>query len=163
MVNHDFRLLDAVPADAAVIADLVRELADYERLGHEAAATASDFAMALFGPVPRAHAMLAEMEGDVVGFALYFFNFSTFLGRHGLYVEDVFVRPDHRRRGIGRAFFQALAARAVAEGCGRMEWAVLNWNRPAIEFYRSFGAVPLDAWTLQRLAGGALHALAREA
>jgi diamine N-acetyltransferase len=158
-----FALRDATPADAATIAALVRDLAEYERLGHEAQATASDFEVALFGPTPRAYAMLADMQGVSVGLALYFFNFSTFLGRHGLYVEDVFVKPACRSLGIGRAFFQALAARAVAEGCGRMEWWVLDWNEPAIKFYRGLGAQPMDQWTVQRLAGDALRALAEEA
>lgn len=158
--NHSFALRDALPADVATIASLVRELATYEKLGHEAQATEADFRRALFGPTPRAHAMIADADGSSVGFALYFFNFSTFVGRHGLYVEDVFVQPAHRGRGIGRAFFQALAARAVAEGCGRMEWAVLDWNEPAIKFYRGLGAIPMNDWTVQRLGGAALMALA---
>jgi GNAT superfamily N-acetyltransferase len=153
-------LRDAVPADIATIASLVMELATYEKLAHEARATAEDFRVALFGRTPRAHAMIAEIDGSSVGFALYFFNFSTFVGRPGLYVEDVFIQPTHRGRGIGRAFFQALAARAIAEGCGRMEWAVLDWNEPAIKFYHALGAVAMNDWTVQRLAGDALRALA---
>jgi diamine N-acetyltransferase len=160
---RSFVLRDAVPADAACIADLVRELAEYEKLGHEAVATAADFRTSLFGAVPRAHAMIADLAGVSVGFALYYFNFSTFLGRHGLYVEDVFVRPSSRGLGIGRALFQSLAARAVAEGCGRMEWWVLDWNEPAIKFYRSLGAAPMSDWTVQRLSGDALMALASRA
>jgi GNAT superfamily N-acetyltransferase len=155
-------LRDATADDAEAIAALVRELAVYERLGHEVTATPQDFRAALFGPVPRAHAMLADAEGSSVGLALYFFNFSTFVGRHGLYVEDVFVQPAYRGAGIGRAFFQALAARAVAERCRRMEWAVLDWNEPALNFYRNLGAVPMSDWTVQRLAGDALHGLAQE-
>ncbi len=153
-------LRDAAPGDVATIASLVKELATYEKLDHEARATAEDFRVALFGPTPRASAILADVGGYSVGFALYFFNFSTFVGRHGLYVEDVFVQAAYRGRGIGRAFFQALAARAIAEGCGRMEWAVLDWNRPAVEFYRALGAVAMNDWTVQRLAGAALLALA---
>jgi GNAT superfamily N-acetyltransferase len=153
-------LRDAAPGDVAAIAGLVKELAAYEKLADEANATEEDFRLALFGPTPRAHAMMADVDGSGVGFALYFFNFSTFVGRHGLYVEDVFVQPAHRGRGIGRALFRALAARAVAEGCGRMEWAVLDWNEPSINFYRALGAIPMNEWTVQRLAGGALLALA---
>jgi len=134
----------------------------FERLGHEVTATPQDFRAALFGPVPRAHAMIADAEGTSVGLALYFLNFSTFVGRHGLYVEDVFVQPAYRGQGIGRAFFHALAAHAVAEGCRRMEWSVLDWNEPAVNFYRNLGAVPMSDWTVQRLAGDALHALAQE-
>jgi GNAT superfamily N-acetyltransferase len=155
-------LRDATADDAEAIAALVHELAVYERLGHEVRAAPQDFRDALFGPVPRAHAMIADAGSASVGLALYFFNFSTFVGRHGLYVEDVFVQPAYRGRGIGRAFFQALAARAVAEGCRRMEWAVLDWNEPALNFYRNLGAVPMSDWTVQRLAGDALHALAQE-
>jgi len=155
-----FALRAAKPSDAAEIARLVKALAEYEKLTHEAEATAQDFHTALFGPTPRAHAMMAEIDGHAVGFALWFYNFSTFKGRHGLYVEDVFVEPGHRGLGIGRAFFQALAARALAEGCARMEWSVLDWNEPALRFYSSLAAEPMSEWTVQRLSGNALHALA---
>ena len=155
-----FALRAANPNDASAIARLVKALAQYERLAHEAEATAQDFHTALFGPTPRAHAMMAEIDGQAVGFALWFYNFSTFKGRHGLYVEDVFVEPAHRGLGIGRAFFQALAAHALAEGCVRMEWSVLDWNEPALRFYRSLAAEPMSEWTVQRLSGNALHALA---
>jgi GNAT superfamily N-acetyltransferase len=104
--------------------------------------------------------MIAEIGGVPAGFAMWFYTFSTFTGRPGLYVEDVFVEPEHRGRGIGRAVFAELARRAVAEGCSRMEWAVLNWNEPAIRFYRGIGALPMTEWTVQRLAGPALAALA---
>jgi diamine N-acetyltransferase len=160
---RSFVLRDAIPADTAAISALVRELAEYERLGHEAIATAADFQTALFGAAPRVYAIMADVEGVSVGFALYFFNFSTFLGRHGLYVEDVFVRPASRGLGIGRGLFGALAARAVAEGCGRMEWWVLDWNEQAINFYRRLGAAPMSDWTVQRLSGDALLALASRA
>ena len=160
MNKGGYVLRDAAPGDVAAIAGLVKELAAYEKLSHEVRATENDFRRALFGPTPRAHAMMADVDGTSVGFALYFFNFSGFAGRHGLYVEDVFVQPAHRGRGIGRAIFQALAARAVAEGCERMEWAVLDWNEPSINFYRALGAMPMNEWTVQRLAGGALLALA---
>ena len=158
-----FRLRDATPDDVAEIARLVKALAVYEELGDEAQAGPDDFHRALFGPVPRAHAMLAEMDGRAVGFALWFHNFSTFVGRAGLYVEDVFVEPQSRGLGIGKAFFQVLAKRAVAENCGRMEWSVLDWNAPAIAFYRGIGAVPMGEWTVQRLSGDALLALAEPA
>lgn len=155
-----FTLRDATPADARDIARLVMALAAYEKLGHEAVATERDFHSALFGDTKRAYAMMAEIDGTPVGFALWFYNFSTFRGRAGLYVEDVFVEPDYRGLGIGKAFFQALAVRAIAEGCGRMEWSVLDWNTPAINFYRSLGAQPMDDWTVQRLTGEALHEVA---
>jgi diamine N-acetyltransferase len=160
-VSADFTLRDAQPRDAGEIARLVRELADYEKLAHEACAGSDDFAAALFGKPTRAYAMIVEVNGAAVGFALWFYNFSTFLGRPGLYVEDVFVEPAHRGLGIGKAMFRAMAARAVAEGCGRMEWWVLDWNAPAIGFYRGMGAVAMSDWTVQRLTGAALHALAR--
>ncbi len=151
---------DAAPGDEALVARFVRHLAEYEKLLHEAVASEADFAAALFGTPPRCHALFAEQDGETVGFALWFYNFSTFLGRHGLYVEDVFVLPERRGSGIGRAIFGELARRAVAEGCGRMNWSVLDWNENAIGFYRSIGAQPLDEWTTQRLSGPALAALA---
>jgi len=156
-----FVLRDARPGDAADIARLVKALATYEKLADEACASAEDFHTALFGPKPAAHALIADIDGKAVGFALWFYNFSTFVGRAGLYVEDVFVEPEYRGLGIGKAFFQALAARATAEGCRRMEWSVLDWNTPAIEFYRGMGAVAMDDWTVQRLTGDPLVALAR--
>jgi GNAT superfamily N-acetyltransferase len=162
MKARAFALRDAAEADAAEIARLVFELAVYEKLQDQAVGTAEDFRLALFGKQPRAHAMLAEADGRCVGLALWFFNFSTFRARPGLYVEDVFVEPGYRGLGIGAAFFRAMAQRAVAEGCARMEWAVLDWNTPAIEFYRRLGAMPMDQWTVQRLTGDALLALARK-
>ena len=150
----------AEPADTPLIAALVRELAEYERLANEAVATEADFAMALFGPNPKAHALIVEQDGYTAGFALYFYNFSTFLGRPGIYVEDVYVRPDFRRHGLGQAVFKYLAQKTVREGCGRMEWAVLDWNAPAIAFYGRLGAKPMDEWTVQRLTGDALREFA---
>ncbi|HEY4265612.1 MAG TPA: GNAT family N-acetyltransferase, partial [Micropepsaceae bacterium] len=120
-------LRDAVPQDAELIATYVRELAEFERLSHECIVSAADFRRFLFEQ-PRAHAMMAEWDGEPAGFALYFYNFSTFLGRPGLYLEDLFVRPAFRRNGIARGIFQALARKAVAEDCGRFEWSVLDWN-----------------------------------
>jgi diamine N-acetyltransferase len=147
----DFTLRAAAPGDVGDIARLVRALAAFERLEDQAVATPEDFQRELFGPTPRAHAMLALRQGQAVGVAIWFYNFSTFTGKPGLYVEDVFVEPAHRGHGIGRAFFAALARRALAEGCGRMEWWVLNWNESAIGFYRAMGAVGMSDWTVQRL------------
>ena len=151
---------DAVPGDEARIVWFIRALADYETLLHEVAATEADMALALFGPTPRCHSMFVDVDGVTVGFGLWYYNFSTFAGRHGLYVEDVFVLPEHRGKGVGRAIFGELARRAIAEGCKRMEWSVLNWNAPAVNFYRVLGAIPMDEWTTQRLAGYALAAVA---
>ncbi len=152
----DIAFRDAVPGDEALVMGFVRALAEYERLAHEVRATEADFAEALFGPKPRCHALFAEVAGEPVGFALWFYSFSTFAGRAGLYVEDVFVLPAHRGAGIGRAIFRELARRALAENCARMEWAVLDWNDPAIKFYRSLNAEAMDQWTVQRLSGDTL-------
>jgi len=152
---------DAVPQDADLILAYVRELAEFERLSQECVATAEDFRRVLFVD-RRAGAMMAEWEGAPAGFALYFYNFSTFLGRSGLYLEDLFVRPAFRRKGVARGLFRALARKAVMEDCGRFEWSVLNWNENAIRFYRELGAAPMDEWTVQRLTGEALHRLAGE-
>ncbi|WP_428031249.1 N-acetyltransferase family protein [Ancylobacter sp.] len=153
-------LRPARPDDAALILALVRELADYEKLLHEVAATQADLDAALFGPQPRVFCDIAEWDGAPAGFALWYYTFSTFRGRHGIFLEDIFVRPDFRGRGIAKALMQALARRCVDEGLGRFEWNVLDWNEPAIRFYRSVGAVPLDAWTMQRVSGEALENLA---
>ncbi len=153
-------LRDAAPQDAPLIARFVRALAAYERLEHEAVGTEEDFRRLLFGTPRRAEALIAEFGGAPVGFALWYYAVSTFLVQPSLYVEDVFVDPAHRGRGIGRAIFRDLARRALAAGCGRMEWSVLDWNAPAIAFYRSLGARPREGWTLQRLSGSALAALA---
>ena len=158
--SHAIRLRPAVPADVPAILELIRGLAEYERLAHEMVATAADLEAALFGPRPAAEVVLAECDGQVAGFALFFVSFSTFLGRPGLYLEDLFVRPDFRGRGIGRRLMTRLAALAVERGYGRFEWSVLDWNRPAIDFYRSLGARPMDGWTVQRVDGEALRALA---
>jgi GNAT superfamily N-acetyltransferase len=150
----------ATSADTPLIATLVRELAEYEKLAHEAVATAVDFDAALFGPQPKAHALIVEHDGQAAGFAIYFYNFSTFLGRPGLYVEDLYIRPEFRRHGFGGAVFKYLAQKAIQEGCGRMEWWVLDWNEPAIRFYGKIGAKPMDEWTVQRLTGDALREFA---
>ena len=157
-----FSIRDATPADCADIARLVRALATFERLADQARATEADFHRALFGQPARAQAAVAVADDATVGFALWFYNFSTFQGRPGIYLEDVFVEPAHRGAGIGRAFFRAIAARAVAEGCARMEWSVLDWNETALAFYGGLGAEPMSEWTVQRLSGQPLQRLAQE-
>lgn len=152
----------ALPSDLGLIVSLVRELAEYERLADQAVATEDDLKTALFGAAPKAHALIVEADGHPAGFAVYFYNFSTFVGRAGIYVEDVFIRPQFRRRGLGRAVFRHLAQKTVAEGCGRMEWSVLDWNEPAIRFYASLGATPMRAWIIERLSGTALKKFAEE-
>jgi GNAT superfamily N-acetyltransferase len=154
------RLRDATPADVPAILRLVRDLAEYERQPQAVVATEEDFLRHGFGPVRRFSVLVAEEDGRVAGFALWFFTFSTWLGKPGLYLEDLFVRPELRGRGIGKAMMIELARIAVREGCGRFEWAVLDWNQPSIEFYRSLGARLLEDWVLCRLQGDPLHALA---
>jgi GNAT superfamily N-acetyltransferase len=160
--NTSFTLRPARPGDESHIARLVLALATFENLAHEAVATPQDFHTNLFGPTPRCEAMMAEIDAAPVGFALWFYNFSTFAGKPGLYVEDVFVAPEHRGLGVGRALFRAMARRALEIGCARMEWSVLDWNEKAITFYRGMGAHPMDEWTVQRLSGATLTALAQE-
>ena len=147
-------------ADAPLVLSLISELAEYERLAHEAVATLGDIERALFAEQPRAFCDLVEVDGEPVGFALWFYNFSTFVGRHGIYLEDLFVRPQARGRGAGKALLANLARRCVDEGLGRLEWAVLDWNAPAIGFYDSLGAAAMDDWTVRRLSGEALRRLA---
>lgn len=154
------KIRDAVRSDAGVIHSLVSELAEYERLAHAMSATEADFARTLFDEPRVARALIAEWEGATAGLAIYFFNYSTFLARPGLHLEDLFVRPGHRKLGIGRRLLAELARRALAAGCGRMEWAVLDWNEPAIRFYRALGAQPLDEWTVFRLERSGIAALA---
>ena len=151
----------ATAADVPVIVRLIRALAEYERLSDQVVLEEGRLREHLFGPRPAAEVLLAEDEGRVVGFALFFPNFSTFLGRPGLYLEDLFVLPEFRGRGHGKALFQALARLAVERDCGRLEWAVLDWNEPAVGFYRSLGAVPMDEWTVYRLTGPALEKLGK--
>lgn len=158
--NPSIVLRPAVREDVPLILDLVRGLAEYERLAHEAVATAADMEAALFCPRPAAEVVIAECDGAPAGFALFFVSFSTFLGKPGLYLEDLFVRPQLRGRGIGLRLMTHLARLAVERGYGRFEWSVLDWNTPAIDFYRSLGAKPMDGWTVQRASGEALLALA---
>jgi GNAT superfamily N-acetyltransferase len=147
----------AAAADATVIFALVCELADYENLQAEMDATPEAIAGALFAPQPRLFCDIAEWNGEAAGFAIWFLNFSTFRGRHGIYLEDIFVRPEHRGRGIGKALMTRLAQRCVEDGYARIEWAVLDWNAPSIAFYRSIGASVMDNWKICRLTGKALH------
>jgi GNAT superfamily N-acetyltransferase len=150
----------ARPGEAGLVLAFVRELADYERLSHEVDATAAMIDAALFGPQPRLFCDIAEWDGAPVGFALWFANFSSFRGRHGIYLEDIFVRPAFRRHGIGKALLRHLARRCVDNGWTRFEWSVLDWNAPSIAFYKSLGAVLMDEWTICRITGDALARLA---
>jgi GNAT superfamily N-acetyltransferase len=149
----------ATPADVPTVARLIRALAEYERLAHEVVLDEARLRDHLFGPRSFAEVLIAEDAGTPVGFALFFHNYSTFLARPGVYLEDLFVLPEYRGRGHGKALFVALARLAVARGCGRLEWAVLDWNEPAVGFYKSLGAVPMDEWTVYRLTGDALARL----
>lgn len=150
----------AVAADAPTILVFVRELAEYEQMLDQVEAGEADFAEALFGRTPRVFAEIAEVDGAPVGFALWFYTFSTFRGRHGIYLEDLYVRPEARGAGVGKALLQGLARRCVEERLGRLEWAVLDWNAPAIGFYDSIGSATLDDWVVRRLTGEALEAMA---
>jgi GNAT superfamily N-acetyltransferase len=152
-------LRPAVPSDASLILAFVQELASYEKLAHEVSASAADFERTLFQDPRRAEVVLAEWQQVPVGMALFFHNYSTFIARPGLFLEDLYVRPSHRGRGIGKALLKHVAEIAVARNCGRLDWVVLDWNEPAIGFYRSLGATPQTEWTTFRLAGPALSAL----
>lgn len=153
----------ATEADVPRILEFIRGLAEYERLAHEVVATEALLHQWLFGPRPVAEVLLADLDESPAGFALYFHNFSTFLGRPGIYLEDLFVRPELRGRGVGIRLLGELARLAVARGCGRLEWSVLDWNESAIGFYRALGAVAQDEWTVFRVTGDALTRLAGRA
>jgi GNAT superfamily N-acetyltransferase len=150
----------ATPEDVPLLLRLIRLLAEYERMSDQVVATEADVHRTLFGDKPTAEAVIARDNGEAVGFALWFYNYSTFLGRPGLYLEDLFVLPERRAQGVGRALLAHLARVAVAKNCGRMEWSVLDWNEPALRFYRSLGATPMDEWTVYRLTGDSLARLA---
>lgn len=150
----------AAPEDAALILSFVRDLAEYEKLLHAVEATQAHIEAALFSEHPKAFCDIAEIDGEPVGFALWFYNFSTFVGRHGIYLEDLFVRPAARGSGAGKALLANLARRCVAENLGRLEWAVLDWNAPSIAFYDSLGAAAMDEWIVRRMTGEALARLA---
>jgi len=151
----------AVPRDLDTIVELIGALAEYEHLAHEVVLDRDVLHAHLFGPRPYAEVLIAESDaGEAVGFALFFHNFSTFLGRPGLYLEDLFVRPEHGGGGHGRALLRELGRLAVARDCGRIEWSVLDWNEPSIAFYRALGAAPMDEWTVYRVTGDTMVALA---
>lgn len=150
----------ATERDLPAIVHLVRQLAHYEKLEHAMVATQDDFREALFGAQRNAHALMAFADDVAVGFALYFYNFSTFVGKRGIYLEDIFVEPEHRGRGIGSALLKRLARIAKEQDCGRMEWSVLTWNQPSIDFYHRLGAVTLDDWRIFRVHGEPLELLA---
>lgn len=158
----EFELRFAEPADVPLILQLIQELAEYEQLGHEVVATEAILQESLFGSCRVAEVLLGYFQGEPVSFALFFHNFSTFLGRPGLYLEDLFVKSELRGRGIGRVMLSYLAQLAKARHCGRLEWWVLDWNQPAINFYKKLGAVSMDEWTVFRVTGSALDDLSAE-
>jgi GNAT superfamily N-acetyltransferase len=149
----------ATPDDVPAILGFIRALAEYEKLSHAVVATEGQLRAHLFGPRPAAEVLIGELDGRPVGFALFFANFSTFLAKPGIYLEDLFVLPEARGHGVGRALLSAVAKLAVERDAGRLEWAVLDWNEPAIGFYRTVGAVPMDEWTTMRVTGDALREL----
>ena len=153
----------ARPQDSRLIFSLICELAEYEKLSHEVEATEQGIAAALFCDHPRLFCEIAEWSGEGVGFAVWFFNFSTFSGRPGIFLEDLFVRPAFRGKGIGKALLSHLAKLSIEQGCSRLQWTVLDWNTPSIEFYKSLGAVVMDEWKLCRVNGAALAQLAKAA
>ena len=155
-----FRIEPARQQDVPLILRLIKGLADYEKLAHEVMATEEGLRATLFGPAPAAEVVIAYANDEAVGFALFFHNYSTFLGKRGLYLEDLFVVPDWRGRGAGRALLTHLARLAAERDCGRFEWTVLDWNEPAIEFYKRLGARPMNQWTIFRLADEGLTRLA---
>jgi GNAT superfamily N-acetyltransferase len=156
------RIRPAAPADVPLILSMIRELAEYEKLAREVTATEADLKTALFGARPHAECVIAELGGKPAGFALFFHNFSTFLAKPGIYLEDLYVKSELRGKGVGRALLAHLASLAVRRGCGRFEWAVLDWNEPAIKFYQSLGAKMMEDWKINRLTGKALERLAAE-
>lgn len=158
--DNPVRVARATGRDVPVVLELIRGLAAYEKLSHEVCATEEGLRASLFGPDAAAEVLLAWAGEQAVGFAVFFQNYSTFLGRAGLYLEDLFVLPAWRRRGCGRRLLSAVARIAVERGCGRLEWAVLDWNEPALRFYRSLGAKAMDEWTVYRLTGEAIRRLA---
>ncbi|MEP7029203.1 MAG: GNAT family N-acetyltransferase [Candidatus Eisenbacteria bacterium] len=151
----------ATPADVPLLYGLIRQLAIYEKLESAMVSTEADLAEGLFGPRPAAEAIVASLDGSAVGYALFFRTYSTFLGRPGLYLEDLFVLPEARGAGAGKALLARLAAITLERGCGRLDWVVLDWNKPAIGFYKRIGAESMDEWTTNRLTGAALERLAR--
>ena len=159
-MTQSFRIRFAVPGDEAAILHFIRALAEYEHLAHEVVATEALLREWLFEK-RTAEVLNAELDGKPVGYALFFYNFSTFLGRAGIYLEDLFILPEHRGQGFGKALLRRLARLALERGCGRLEWACLDWNRPSIDFYLSLGAVPMEDWTTYRLTGDTLEEMAK--
>ncbi len=157
------RIEQAVEKDIPLILEFIRALGDYERLAHEVVATEELLRASLFGPRPAAETLIAYLNGEPMGFALFFPNYSTFLGRAGIHLEDLYVHPHGRGRGVGKALLLHLARLAHQRGRGRLEWSVLDWNEPSIGFYKSLGAVPMDEWTTFRVEGKALERLAQQA
>jgi GNAT superfamily N-acetyltransferase len=158
----DFAIKPTTIDDVPVILSFIQKLADYEKLSHEVVATEAGLREVLFGARPYAETVIAYYQNQPVGFALFFHNFSTFLGKPGIYLEDLFVDPEQRGKGFGKALLVYLAKLAVERNCGRVEWSVLDWNEPSIQFYEALGAVPLNEWTMYRLTGKALEKLANE-
>lgn len=156
----DIIIREAQSRDTLLILQFICELAEYEKLRHEVVADEAALHASLFGASPKVFACIAEVNGEAAGFALFFYNFSTFMGKHGIYLEDLYIRPAFRGAGIGKRLLAYLADKAVKENCGRLEWWVLDWNEPAIDFYGKLGAVPMDEWTVQRVTGEALLKLA---
>lgn len=161
-VSSAFRIEQATPADIPLVLSLIRELAEFEHLLHEARASEADLRETLFGDRPFAEVIIGRLGSEAVGFALFFHNYSTFLGKPGIYLEDLFVRPERRGNGFGEQLLRHLARLAVQRGCGRFEWSVLDWNQPAIDFYKKLGAQPLNDWTTFRVTGDALTQLGRK-
>lgn len=149
-------------ADLPLLLWFIKHIAEYEKLSHEVTATIETLKASFFGPRANVEAYIGYLAGEPVAYAIYFYNFSSFLGKKGMYLEDLFVLPDHRGKGIGKEILIFLAGKANSEGCGRFEWAVLDWNTPAIDFYKSLGAVPMDEWTIFRLSGKELEKYARK-
>lgn len=160
---NNFSIRKAEKNDVPTIMGLIRKLAEYEKLSHEVSATEAMLEQSLFGEKSVIDAIVGEENGTPVGFALYFYNYSTFLGKKGLYLEDLFVLPEHRGKGYGKKLLAQLAKIAKDEDCGRFEWSVLNWNEPAIKFYKSLGAVPMDEWTVYRMTEDKIYTLSKEA
>ena len=160
--NNALQIRFATEEDTGLILSFIKALADYEKLAHEVQADESSLRRSLFGDRPAAEVLIAELDDEPAGFALFFHNFSTFLAKPGLYLEDLFVKPELRGHGIGRKLLARLAAIAEERGCGRFEWWVLNWNEPAIEFYKRLGAKAMDEWTVFRMTGDTLNDLAAE-
>ncbi len=156
----DIQIQPATDADVPLILQLIKALAEYERLGDQVSATEAMIRESFFGPAPHAQAVIARIDGDAVGFAIWFSTYSTFLSKPGIYLEDLFVLPHWRGQGVGRAVLRHLARIAVERGCGRIEWSVLDWNETAIRFYRNIGARAMDEWTVYRLTGDAITTLA---